>query len=347
MLRGGALLVAGSDVLVQHLRVRAGDDPVGAPPENRDALKIDSLTLTENVVIDHCSFSWAIDEVGSMWQKWNNVSLLNNIFAEPLNDSLHPKGPHGFGLVIGPVDGNVTIAGNLLAHAVSRNPLTNATRVVFANNVVYNWKNMAVDLQSRGAITQNSVVGNVFVRGPDYNMNSPVSLRADETKLPVGSKVFLSDNEAQETTADPWSVAAPLKGELTLSQYKSELPVGWPAGMTTLPTSQSVVLNHVLKNVGARPADRDSVDKRVVEQVRTRTGRIINCVAPNGTPRCELNAGGWPKMAENRRTLTLPANPNQVTASGYTNLEIWLQRMAAQVEGRSYMKPQAPVLTNR
>jgi hypothetical protein len=103
-------------------------------------------------------------------------------------------------------------------------------------------------------------------------------------------------------------------------------------------------LTTVLKTVGARPADRDTVDTRVVNDVRNGTGRIINCVAANGTERCKLNAGGWPNMPNNRRALTLPANPDSVTASGYTNLELWLQRMAAEVEGRPSAAPNPPVL---
>jgi hypothetical protein len=49
-------------------------------------------------------------------------------------------------------------------------------------------------------------------------------------------------------------------------------------------------------------------------------------------------------MPNNRRALTLPANPDSVTASGYTNLELWLQRMAAEVEGRPSAAPNPPVL---
>ncbi len=350
MLRGGGLLIKSSDVLVQHIHVRPGDDPAGQDPVNRDALKIESNPATpiRNVVVDHCSFSWAIDELASAWQGWDNISLLNNIFSEPLHDSLHPKGAHGFGVIIGPVQGNVTMAGNLIAHTVSRAPLTNASRAVIANNVIYNWKNMAIDLQSQsGRPTENTVVGNVFVRGPDYQNHAPVSLRADETKLPAGSKVFLADNLAQETTSDPWSVAAALKGSLKLADYKSHSPLGWPAGMTTMPTQGNVVLDHVLKYVGARPADRDSVDKRLVNQVRTGTGQIVNCVAANGTARCNRNAGGWPVMAENRRALNVPADANAVTASGYTKLELWLHDMSADVEGRSRQVPEPPVLTSR
>jgi hypothetical protein len=98
-------------------------------------------------------------------------------------------------------------------------------------------------------------------------------------------------------------------------------------------TYDNGVLNKVLNGSGARPVDRDTVDKRIVTEVKNRTGKIINCVAADGTTRCSKNAGGWPTLASNRRTLTLPTNPNTVTASGYTNLEIWLQSLDQSVGG--------------
>ena len=75
------------------------------------------------------------------------------------------------------------------------------------------------------------------------------------------------------------------------------------------------------------PTDRDSVDKRIVASVRNRTGKIINCVSPNGSTRCSKNAGGWPTYAQNRRTLTLPSNPASIASNGYSNLENWLNSM--------------------
>jgi hypothetical protein len=197
-------------------------------------------------------------------------------------------------------------------------------------------------------VTQNSVVGNVFLRGPDTSSgHAPIGLRADATTLRPGARVFLADNHSSESTSDPWSVAGSIYGSLTLANFRSTSPLAWPAGMTTLPTADSVVRNHVLRYSGARPADRDSVDSRIVEGVRNGTGRIINCVAPNGSARCSRNGGGWPTMAENRRALNLPSNPNTVTASGYTNLELWLHDMSADVEGRSRRAPDAPVLSQR
>lgn len=347
-LRGAGLLVKASDVLVQHIRVRPGDDAAGEPPSNRDALKIEAPETApiSNIVIDHCTFTWSVDEVASAWQYWNNISLLNNIFAEPLHDSIHPEGDHGFGVLIGPVNGNATLAGNLFTDMQSRNPMTAATRTVIVNNVIYNWGNTAVDLQSRGDVTVNSVVGNVFIPGPSTSGSSkPIGLWADSATLQPGAKVFISDNDGPSKTADPWSLAGAIYGTLTLANYKSSSPQAWPAGMTTLPSSENVVREHVLKYSGARPADRDSADRRIVDEVRTRTGSIINCVASNGTTRCNRNGGGWPNLAVNRRTLTLPANPNTVTESGYTNLELWLHRMSAQVEGRSPMAPEAPELS--
>jgi hypothetical protein len=346
MLRGAGIWVKASDVLIQHLRVRVGDDPSGPKFENRDALKIDNPDQPfKNVVIDHCSFSWSIDELGSTWKGWTDVSLLNNIFAEPLHDSKHPKGPHGYGIVLGPEDGSAAMIGNLMAHTVARTPLTTAARAVVVNNVVYNWGNLAVDLQSQaGTLTQNTVVGNVFIRGADYTSDPPIVIRAGANKVPAGSKIYLEDNVAQEATGDPWSIASAVGGTLDLASYKSAVPDVWPAGMLRMGTENDATLNNVLSYAGARPADRDAVDSRVVDHVRTRTGRVINCVAADGSARCERNGGGWPQLAENRRPLTLPEDPNGVTESGYTNLEVWLQQMAAEVEGRSSSAPAAPVL---
>jgi hypothetical protein len=350
MLRNGGVLVRTSDVLVQHLHVRPGDDPGGEPAINRDGLKISGAPgdTIKNIVIDHCSFSWSIDEIASAWQNWDNVSLTNNIFAEPLHDSLHPEGIHGYGVIFGPVNGNITFANNLISGTKSRNPLTNATKTVIVNNVIYNWGNNGIEMQSqKGAVTNNTVIGNVFVQGPEYKGRAPILIRGDSTKLPSGSKVFIADNSAEGATSDPWKIVDGIFGTVNMANLKTSNPVAWPAGFTTLPTSGDVALNHVLKFSGARPADRDSVDKRVVDQVRNHTGGFINCVAPNGTARCNKNAGGWPSYPENQRAVTLPSDPNTVTASGYTNLELWLHDQAADVEGRSRKLPAAPVLSQR
>ena len=96
-------------------------DVTGPAPENRDALKIEgSATKTvRNIVIDHCSLSWAIDETLSVWGPHDNITFSNNVFSEALNQSLHPNGSHGFGVILGPHPGSsITMVGNLFAHVV-------------------------------------------------------------------------------------------------------------------------------------------------------------------------------------------------------------------------------------
>ncbi len=350
MFRGGGLLIKTSDVLVQHLRFRPGDDKAGTTPDNRDALKIESSPSSpiRNIVVDHCSFAWAIDETASLWSGWDNVVLTNNIFAEALNDSLHSKGPHGYGVLVGPVDGRVTMVNNLFAHLVERNPLSRASDFTFVNNVVYNRRNMDVDLQSeKGIVTRNTVVGNVFIRGGDYTRNTkPVLVRTDGALgLMSSARVHLADNVAHESnSSDPFSIAGTMSGAAVPQSFRASSPPVWPPKLVSRPTANNTVFNYVMSNVGARPANRDPVDSRIVKNVKDRGGRIINCVAPNGTSRCEANAGGWPSLAQNKRTLELPSNPNSVNSDGYTNLEVWLHEMAAEVEGRSRVPPAPPVL---
>lgn len=352
MWRGSGLWVQASDVLIQHMRFRPGDDEVGPAIGNRDALKVGVTPpkSISNVVIDHCSFSWSLDETASIWYGWDNVTLSNNIFAEPLHESRHPDGNHGFGIIIGEWDGRFSMIGNLMAHQVERNPLTRASQSVIVNNVVYNRANMAVDLQNiDGKMSHTVVVGNVFIRGADFARNTkPVHIRTSGSlALSSDSKVYVTDNDfVDEVPDNEWSVTSVSSGSLPAS-LKSSLPLTWPAGLTRLPTDGNVVLNDVLSHAGARPADRDPPDARVVRQVRERSGRIINCVSPDGSERCARNAGGWPKLAENRRALTLPSNPSAVTPSGYTNLEVWLHEMSAEVEGRSKEVPGAPLLSSQ
>jgi len=345
MIRGAAIKVTASDVLIQHIRVRTGDDPNGPNPDNRDSLKIEGASTkpVQNVVIDHCSFSWAIDEVASTWGPHDNITFTNNIFAEPLDDSLHPQYdgtgvmPHGYGVLFGPADGSsITFVGNLMAHIVARNPLSRATELVMVNNVVYDRGKIGVDLQSQdGRVSKTSVVGNVFQRGPSFSRNTrPIIVRTSSRySLLPGSRVYVYDNSAPDSGSS-YSALVTLTGGDVIPNLMTQTnaPV-WNTGLVARKTADSAVYNRVLSFAGARPTDRDSVDKRIVASVRNRTGQIINCVSPNGTTRCNKNAGGWPTLAQNRRTLTLPSNQAAIASNGYSNLENWLNSMDQSVDG--------------
>ena len=340
-IRGAALNIQASDVLVQHIRIRVGDDPDGPAVGNRDALKIEGSAPVKNVVIDHVSLAWALDETLTAWEVWNDITVSNSIIAEPLYEKSNGK-TSGYGVYFGQSGtGRAALIGNLMAHTAGRNPLIRSYDAVVANNVIYNAYSSSIELQSLSVPMKVAVVGNTIIKGADTgSWNKPVSINTEGWPVPGSSKIYISDNSAGQSSSDHWAV--------TNSGYPSGVkatsaPI-WLSGLTALPSANNTALNSVLKNAGARPVDRDSVDKRVVQSVKDRTGRMINCVSADGSTRCQKNAGGWPTLAENRRAVVLPSNPNEVTASGYTKLEVWLHEEAAKVEGRSTVSPRPPVL---
>jgi len=95
-LRGSTLTIDTHDVLIQHIRVRPGDGIKGVDYDNRDAISIGLIKPREelyNIVIDHCSASWSIDETIESGN-CSNVSWTHCIISEPLSHSLHSKGEH-------------------------------------------------------------------------------------------------------------------------------------------------------------------------------------------------------------------------------------------------------------
>ena len=355
MIRGAAIRIVTSNVLVQHIRVRPGDDWNGPDPDNRDALKIGgtSAAPATNIVIDHCSFSWSVDEIASAWGYYDNITWSNNIFAEGLNRSIHRDSSgnyvrHGFGPILGSTStgGRVTMVGNLIAHFVERNPLSRARQLVFVNNLVYDRANIDYDGQSEHyRITKTSLVGNVFLRGPSYErLVHPILLRTQGTGvLSTDARVYVYDNYAPENGSTLTSLVTYNGGHAISGMVSTSGAPVWNSGLTAQKTAGSAVYNRVLTYSGARPTDRDSVDTRIIKSVRERTGRIINCVVDNGENRCNENAGGWPYYAQHTRRLTLPSSPNSVASNGYTRLENWLHTMDTSLQGTtSSSSPESP-----
>jgi hypothetical protein len=204
------------------------------------------------------------------------------------------------------------------------------------NNVVYNRHFRALDLQSEdGRSTRNSIVGNMFIDGPmqDSVSTKPIYIRTSgDLKLGSNSRVYVSDNRSPTYGSVQTALYVLTGGVVIPSLTSSSAPV-WNSGLVARSTLQSAVYERVLTYAGARPTDRDAVDKRIVSEVRQRKGKFINCVSPNGTARCAANGGGWPSMPQNRRTLVLPADHTVIRSNGYSNLENWLHRQSQLVAG--------------
>ena len=109
----------------------------------------------KNIILDHCSFSWSIDEVASFYDNRNFTMQWCNV-TEALANPGHSKGAHSYGGIWG--GKNASFHHNFIAHVQNRAPRFNgarynwsgydknlyensiqAERVDFRNCVMYNW----------------------------------------------------------------------------------------------------------------------------------------------------------------------------------------------------------------
>src|SRR5215471_5276536 len=138
-LRGSEISILTHDVIARYLRFRPGDISGGEV----DALNI--MGASRDVIVDHCSATWSIDECLSPSGAISNVTVQWCLIAEGLNRSIHSKGSHGYGS-LARASGGVTLHHNLWAHNEERNPRLgdNYGRGTpptfdFRNNVMYDW----------------------------------------------------------------------------------------------------------------------------------------------------------------------------------------------------------------
>ena len=336
------------DILVQHIRFRVGDKLVGDRPDLVDVLLISNhynpeleWVVPSNIVIDHCSLSWSIDE--NIETGADDITFSNNIISEGLASPLHPKGPHSKGLIVLAYNSGVTggkntaIIKNLFVHNGGRNPVVFSGSVVVANNLIYDhWEGIKIcDGKPKKGPIQVSIVGN-------YLIETDITVRTmyicagyqDETRVYLAEDNFFKGS----IQTDPWNR---VENRIRFDQPASDVPDWarvssppvWPSKYITM--SATDARTYVLANAGARPADRDSVDIRIVNDVINSTGGIIAS---------QDDVGGWPNLAENHHTLTVPSNPNEVQPSGYTKLEEWLHGFSRTVEGESYISPRTLML---
>ena len=297
--------IATHDVVVRHIRIRTGVD--GQP--KLSGWEADSLSTVaaHHVVIDHCSFTWAIDEnmsasgprfTGNTPEDWRKgtshaITFSYNIAAEGLADASHPKGEHSKGTLIHDNASQILIYRNLYAHNVERNPLVKGGgQVAMVNNILYNpgeravhYNLMALEWGDHPYQTGKiAAVGNVLRGGVSTTPGLPF--------LTLGGDGDLDYHGKDNLAVDRFGVALPMYGRYGETRAKlnevATPPIWWP-GTQVLPVRD--VETHVLDQAGARPWDRDADDLRVLFFVAEGRGTIIDD---------EREVGGYPKMAQTR-----------------------------------------------
>ncbi|KUG08918.1 pectate lyase [Solirubrum puertoriconensis] len=324
----------------------------------------------KNIIIDHCSMSWSTDEAFSFYNG-DSLTLQWNLISEPLDYSYHfEKGDkdferHGYGGIWG--GRTASFHHNLVAHCNSRTPRFNGSRHAktagwenadLRNNVFYNWGENNVYGGEGG---NYNIVGNYYKYGPStkpavrFRVLNPYK---SET-LPYG-KYYVAGNYVDGSpahTRDNWA-AVDMQGGTAASRTLAKADAPFALGTQTTQTAEEAY-EAVLQGAGAIRPRRDTLDERIMRDVRQRTGRIIDVQGgyPHGTPYrvsqrawSELKAApapadtdhdGMPDAWETSQGLnpTDATDRSSVGANGYTMLENYLNSLAGAPAEAAPSKP--------
>lgn len=351
---GSGTSTAGGNIIVRYIRFRGGE-----------ALLDDTFNITgDNVIIDHVSGSWSTDELFSS-ENNKNFTLQWSFITNSLNHSIHTKGPHGYGGIWG--GSNITFAHNLITNHINRNVrFARATDIVnypqkidYRNNVIYNWAgNTAYGGEMATGI---NMINNYYKPGPNtYNaFNRIVAPSAGDAgggafyvngNYVVGDPEVTANNLVKNSNGSYKAINPDSTFTLKTTPFiypDANNPVGGP----TSTDSAEVAYEKVLLHGGASIPKRDSLDARIVREVKNGTGRTVNKIANDGglpelmsaPAPVDTDGDGMPDEWELAHGLNpndngldsagnkIPSNPNgsfgDINGNGYTNIEDYINAL--------------------
>jgi hypothetical protein len=268
------------DVVIRHMRFRRGETFVGRRDDSIGGNPIG------NIMIDHVSASWGLDENMSMYRHMYNdstggqeqklptvnITIQNSIFSETLD-----TWNHSFGSTLG--GENCTFMRNLWANNAGRNPSIGWFGIFnFVNNVVFNWVHRSIDGGDYRAMY--NIINNYFKPGPQTPKDSPIGYRilkpeAGRSKLDhlVFGRAYVTGNIMEgydNVTKDNWNGGVQVEDMPNTGKYRDEIKWNSPLPMPQFPVmSAKESFDYVIANAGATLPKRDPVDARVTTQVRT------------------------------------------------------------------------------
>lgn len=332
-----------SNVVIRYIRVRVD---AGAANSSGDAIDIES---GNNIIIDHVTASFARDEGISCQEKSDKVTVQWCIISEALTFENHSYGS----LIRGDYGDTKTYHHNLYAHNNNRNPRpgnytstsTDPTGLFFdfRNNVVYNWKGSQPGYNADILCTSRyNFVGNIYITGVESSVTNRIFQESS-----VDAFAYFADNMYNGVVpGDPWSQVG-FSG-FTQTQIDAYKARSAPITMEAVTTTSSVQAKiDVLASAGASYPKRDTIDRRIVNDVLNRTGRSIDSTIhqPEGAWPPLLSApaptdsdhDGMPDIWE----LVHGLNPNDSTdrnaigQDGYTQLEVYLNNLTGEMQTRA------------
>jgi hypothetical protein len=351
--RGATFGVDTHDVVIRHLRFRRGETNVA----NRD----DALggNPVGNVIVDHCSTSWGLDENLSMYRhmyrppggdKELKLPTVNITIQWCISSEALDTYNHSFGSTLG--GHNSSFHHNLWACNTGRNPSIGMDGDFnFVNNVLFNWRHRTVDGGDQKS--RYNVINNYYKPGPTtpdgevaHRVIKPDGRRPgpDKTLAREWGKAYAAGNvvEGNEVvTKDNWAGGVQIDGGDDPKVILPRVRVDRPFPMAEVPVQPAAeAYAAVLEHAGATRPKRDAVDRRVIDEVRTgkvpgdtKQGIITDVAqvggypAYGGDPAKDTDGDGIPDWWELKYGLD-PNDPADATrdcnGDGYTNIEKYI-----------------------
>lgn len=275
---GDTVELESHDIVIRNMRFRRGETWVG---DRNDSCGGNPIG---NVMIDHVSASWGLDENMSMYRHMYqppdgsrelklptvNITIQNSIFSECLNTY-----NHSFGSTIGGY--NSTFHHNLWASNAGRNPSIGMHfDFTFANNVLYNWRHRTVD--GGDQLSFYTIVNNYLKPGPATPLGKSVSYRLLKPDgRPEFGKAYVTGNVVEgneKVTADNWAGGVQVDEsdgfdpDKVLPGLRASEP--YPHAYLEIQSAEEAY-EQVLATAGATRPKRDAVDERIIHMVRTGT----------------------------------------------------------------------------
>lgn len=288
-LRGATMTIATHDVIVRGIRVRVGDREL--PSCCLDGINIstsDAESDVYNIVVDHSSISWAIDENLSSYIDPNkfftahDITVQWSVISEGLYNSIHldegatVTDPHSMGAIMGQDGANLTIHHNIFAHNWARNPrISGMVNSEIINNVIYGWKNAGVEINQDKNITH--VLNNYFKA---VSNSRPREIDLSDPMHPE-SQVYIDGNLTFDPNLGNSLITSRIRQPDSFKPSSQSLFAPSNVTMSSAEAAYEVVLNYA----GVIYPIRDVVDQRIIKDIKEGTGVIIDS---------QDQVGGWP-----------------------------------------------------
>ena len=320
LIKGGMVQFEESNVIVRYIKFRPGP----TAPSGYDAVSITAWAgnTVEDIIFDHCSFSWGGDENFNI--RGVNGGVVKNI---TLQNSIVSESTYGF--LAGNGCFNISVYKNLFALNSERNirsnyPVSNELDFEMINNVVYGFR--VATKPSLGV--QFSVLNNHYKLSSQINPinNAVVDASSSGGGNTSQTHAYISGNIKPISMTVNDSALNPY---LETTAYES-------SGIIPIPASELV--NELINNVGASLPTRDAVDIRIIDHFNNGDGTISSSgeypTILNGTALADTDNDGMPNVweIENGLNINDASDRNDIQEDGYTNLEYYINFMSLILE---------------